>query len=359
MSGKRQNGIFNLYNILTGKIMMRILLRNVVLKLLGLFIVFGNSLSLYAQGAVLDPNSESDKMIITRYIQTRGANFFRDNAISYRNEFQNLASNANDSELEMLSDPITIAIPDRKDVVEVIISDGDMVGVQYRTTGTHLGNLFGIPATGKSIDIQSVGFYKLEDGLIVESFEMADEAALLKQLGRWLPDRADGLVVVPSNTFPVREGSHILMDILAKPEESDTYTNKVRVSAYKSQIRPFNQIFDGRPYETYTRAGFYHLGISGNHYGAGDQGIGPSFRHDRNDKVSLIIAEDNVVMILFLLTGTDTKGLFGNDPSNNTVGAWEAGVHLFDQTTWKEGWWFGDDIGMMLQIGAPPEFMIY
>ena len=303
---------------------------------------------------------ESNKALVTRYVENRmKEGVFSSSSKSYRSEFQNLVTNIENQNNLLGSNSLNTAIPDRKDIIEVIIAEDDMVGVKYRITGTHLGNLYGIPATNKPIDIYSLAFYKVKDGIITESFEMADEAALLKQLGKWLPKRNDNTTIIPNNEYPVREGSHVLMDMLSVPEDTDTYINKVRVSAYKSKIRPFNQIFEGRPYEVYTRAGFYHLGVSGSYYGASDQGIGPSFSHDRNDKVSLIIAEDNIVMILFLLTATDTKGLFGNKPSNNDVRAWEAGVHTFEGTDWKEGWWFGDDIGLMLQIDAPPEFMIY
>ncbi|MBI80081.1 MAG: hypothetical protein CMQ51_06630 [Gammaproteobacteria bacterium] len=334
---------------------MRILKKVIILSISWIVFSTINSVT-FSQENLL----ESNKALVTRYIENRmKEGIFSSSSKSYRVEFQNLATNVENQNNLLGSNNLDMAIPDRKDIIEVIIAEGDMVGVKYRITGTHLGNLYGIPATNKTIDIYSLAFYKVINGMITESFEMADEAALLKQLGKWLPKRSDNMTVIPDNKYPVREGSQVLMDILSVPEDTDTYINKVRVSAYKSKIRPFNQIFEGRPYEVYTRAGFYHLGISGNYYGAGDQGIGPSFSHDRNDKVSLIIAEDNIVMILFLLTATDIKGLFGNKPSNNDVAAWEAGVHTFEGTHWKEGWWFGDDIGLMLQINAPPEFMIY
>ena len=73
-----------------------------------------------------------------------------------------------------------------------MIADGNMVGMQFRIKGTHQGNFFGIPATGRSIDIQEVAIMRLEDGKIVAGWFMADEVELLKQLGVGLPPRRDG-----------------------------------------------------------------------------------------------------------------------------------------------------------------------
>lgn len=43
------------------------------------------------------------------------------------------------------------------DVIEDIIADGDQVGLLFRVTGTHRANFFGIPATGKKIDVYELG----------------------------------------------------------------------------------------------------------------------------------------------------------------------------------------------------------
>ncbi len=282
---------------------------------------------------------------------------FAPDYVNLRNEFQNLAVNAEDPALQAIADSVDVAISGRQDRIEEMVAEGNVVGIQTRITGTHSGNLYGIPATGKSIDIVSVAFYTFEDGKIVEAWEMADEAALLRQIGQWLPERSDGQRVAPVIYHPVQEGSQVLVDILSNPEQSDTYANKVRVSAYKSQIRPSNQVFDGRPYDDYTRAGFFHVADRSRALGTNHLGMGQAFP-DRVDMVGKLIAEGDKVMIQFLLTATNSSSLFGNLPSNAPVGAWEVGVHTFEGTHWQEGWWFGDDVGMMLQIGIPGSFLI-
>lgn len=317
---------------------------------------------------------ESNKQAVRGYIAAQGAektetadDLFASDYLNLRSEFQNLVVNADDPSIRAITDSLSVAIPDRVDVIEAMVAEGNVVGVQTRITGTHQGNLYGIPATGKAIDIVSTAFYTFEEGKIVEAWEMADEAGLLRQLETWLPERSDGLSIAPVINHPVQYGGQVLVDVLSQPEDSDTYTNKVRVAAYKAQIRPrnqpdayvrpANQVFDGAPYEVYTRRGFMHVADRSTELGTNHLGMGQAFP-DRTDMVGKLIAEGDKVMMQFLLSGTNTSSLFGNLPSNGPVGAWEVGVHTFDGTTWTEGWWFGDDVGMLLQIGAPGEFLI-
>lgn len=312
---------------------------------------------------------DQNKELIRQYKQHQwtdsssqsAASLFSGEHIQIRDEFQNLRVNASDLALARVADPIAIAIPDRVDTVQDVIAEDDLVGITYRIKGTHLGNLYGMPATGKSIDIEATSFYKFRDGKIVESWSMADEAALLRQLGQWLPERSDGQRIAPKIKAQTWDGNEVLARVLSGSEEDysspDTYNNKVRVAAYKSADRPADQIFEGRPYEIYLRSGFYHVGERGRALGAGDQNIPKAFP-DRRDQVGILIAEDDKVMIQFLLSGTNMTSLYGNPPTNEMVQAWEVGVHHFEGNYWKTGWWFGDDVGMMLQLDAPGEFLI-
>jgi hypothetical protein len=81
------------------------------------------------------------------------------------------------------------AFPDRQNVIEEVIAQGDRVFVKFRLTGTHQGDFFGIPATGKKVDIHEVGVFRLENGQIVDGWFMADELGLIEQLGVEWPRR--------------------------------------------------------------------------------------------------------------------------------------------------------------------------
>ena len=67
--------------------------------------------------------------------------------------------------------------------VEEMVADGDAVAVRYTMTGTHRGEFAGIPPTGKAVVAQSMAFYRLADGQIVEERAQLDMLGILQQLG--------------------------------------------------------------------------------------------------------------------------------------------------------------------------------
>lgn len=76
------------------------------------------------------------------------------------------------------------AFPDfRLQRLELVI-DGDRHADRWILTGTHLGELFGIPPTGRGVRVEGATFTRLgPDGLVAEDFHFSNTAALLAQLG--------------------------------------------------------------------------------------------------------------------------------------------------------------------------------
>ena len=74
--------------------------------------------------------------------------------------------------------------PDMKLTPEAIYTDGDTVIARVRLTGTHNGEYFGIPPTGKSIDITGIDIVRLEEGKAVERWGVFDALNLMQQLGQ-------------------------------------------------------------------------------------------------------------------------------------------------------------------------------
>lgn len=64
---------------------------------------------------------------------------------------------------------------------ETYISD-NVVTVIGRVTGQHTGEIFGIEATGRDVEFQSIAVHIIEDGVITESWQMADRVSLIQQL---------------------------------------------------------------------------------------------------------------------------------------------------------------------------------
>ena len=60
------------------------------------------------------------------------------------------------------------AFPDLVWTVEQMAADGDTVAVRYTMTGTHRGTFAGVASTDKPVVAQSMAFYRLADGKIIE-----------------------------------------------------------------------------------------------------------------------------------------------------------------------------------------------
>jgi len=73
--------------------------------------------------------------------------------------------------------------PDIQWTLDEIIAEGDKVAVRYTMNGTHLGEFFGFPATGKPIVVQAINFYRLVDDQIIEEYGQPDMLGLLRQIG--------------------------------------------------------------------------------------------------------------------------------------------------------------------------------
>ena len=81
------------------------------------------------------------------------------------------------------------AFPDLRFTVEDMIAEADKVVTRYFITGTHQGEFMGIPATGKSVKINTIWIHRVAEGKIVEGRHWGqwDALGMLKQLGVFPP----------------------------------------------------------------------------------------------------------------------------------------------------------------------------
>jgi len=75
------------------------------------------------------------------------------------------------------------AAPDLNMQVLHIVAECDLVAVNWEGTGTNTGAGNGLPATGKSIRVRGMTFFRLRDGRIFEEWTAFDQYSLLRQLG--------------------------------------------------------------------------------------------------------------------------------------------------------------------------------
>ena len=76
------------------------------------------------------------------------------------------------------------AFPDLRFDAEDILTTGDKVVSRSRVSGTNKGEFMGMPATGKSINVQAIDIVRFgNDGLAVEHWGVLDMMSIMQQLG--------------------------------------------------------------------------------------------------------------------------------------------------------------------------------
>jgi steroid delta-isomerase-like uncharacterized protein len=75
------------------------------------------------------------------------------------------------------------AFPDLDVTCEDIVAEGTQVAARGRWQGTHKGDFFGIPPTGKRFDVQGINFFRFADGQFVERYGTWDVVTFMQQLG--------------------------------------------------------------------------------------------------------------------------------------------------------------------------------
>jgi len=84
---------------------------------------------------------------------------------------------------KMLSAGYIAAFPDvHVHELDLIANDDYVIG-RFRLTGTHQGELMGIPATNKTIDVTGILIVRIENGKFTERWEEFNNIALMQQLG--------------------------------------------------------------------------------------------------------------------------------------------------------------------------------
>jgi steroid delta-isomerase-like uncharacterized protein len=75
------------------------------------------------------------------------------------------------------------AFSDRRVTIDDQVIAGDKVVTRWTATGVHSGPFNGIPATGRQVRLTGISIDRLAGGKIIESWEVTDDAGLLRQVG--------------------------------------------------------------------------------------------------------------------------------------------------------------------------------
>ena len=75
------------------------------------------------------------------------------------------------------------AFPDLHVTIEDVVTDGSRFASRTTVTGTHAGDLMGMPATGKPVSVEAIDIGRVADGQAQERWGGLNMFSLLTQLG--------------------------------------------------------------------------------------------------------------------------------------------------------------------------------
>ena len=74
------------------------------------------------------------------------------------------------------------AAPDQVFATREMVAEGDRIAVAWTWHGTHLGDLPGLPATGKEITMSGLTIYYFESGRLSGHWQIADRLGIYQQI---------------------------------------------------------------------------------------------------------------------------------------------------------------------------------
>lgn len=74
-------------------------------------------------------------------------------------------------------------LPDMTMTVEDAVAEDDKAVILWRLRATHSGDLFGLPPTGKKVEMPGMSAFEVVDGKIVRDVVAEDTIGFMRQLG--------------------------------------------------------------------------------------------------------------------------------------------------------------------------------
>jgi len=288
-----------------------------------------------SQGTRDMPQVEKE-VLAPNYNRIRGGNF-------------HLASNARGEGWPEPGMYLRTAFPDRVDVMEEVIAEGDTVGLLFRLNATHTGNLFGIPPTGKKINVYEIALLRIVNGQMIEGWFMMDEAELLRQLGAKMPVRKDGRIIAPPVMELGESGDTLAQRFGAQSPATQHDRHKAIVARSRSSAPA---AADKAPDYQRKREAFQHLHDYGVARGKGNETLRTAIA-ERRDPIDRFVADGDQVWARFYLNGIHRSPLYGLPATGKRVGVPAVEIARFANGKFKESWCFGDELGLLLQLGVP------
>jgi len=78
-------------------------------------------------------------------------------------------------------------LPDVSVTMEDLVISGDRVVGRFTYRGTHTGDLVGVPATGKPVEMRSIDIWRVQNGMFAEHWDEINAMQMFQQIGALPP----------------------------------------------------------------------------------------------------------------------------------------------------------------------------
>ena len=236
------------------------------------------------------------------------------------------------------------AFPDMVATPEDVVAEGDKVVIRTTYTGTHQGELMGIPPTGVAVTFTGICVARVADGKLAEIRTEYDALGMMQQLGVMPPmwRGEDFTWAVPSEVTGDPGDPETNKAIMQRVEEFwNTGNLAIADEIFASDFVWHNPVIpDSVNLESYK--GFIVVVLHTEF---------PDFHLTVED----MVAEGDKVVMRWTATGTHLgEGAFG-PPTGRQVTFTGMTISRFADGKIVESWWAYDILGMMQQLTAPPE----
>jgi len=135
------------------------------------------------------------------------------------------------------------AFPDGRMEIDDLIVEGDLVAIRNTWHGTHEAEFYGVPVSGKSVAVTSVGLDRVTDGKVSEGWGELDMVGMMQQMGAlplvgpgavaagrspvWGPTKSDGNGAAGS----VKQNKELLLRLIEALGNADEVAARELVDA--------------------------------------------------------------------------------------------------------------------------------